>query len=65
MNPGASGVVYATGTQHDPYTGHTIAFLRCQTTSEDVQTDHVVALSNAWQTGAQQMDPARALLRGS
>ena len=28
------------------------------TTSDDVQIDHVVALSDAWQTGAQQLDPA-------
>jgi hypothetical protein len=48
----------AAGTLHDRYTGRTIAFRRGQTTSEDVQIDHVVALSNAWQTGAQQMDPA-------
>lgn len=37
----------------DPYTGKTIAFVRGAETSDDVQIDHVVALSNAWQTGAQ------------
>lgn len=37
----------------DPYTGKTIAFIRGESTSDDVQIDHVVALSNAWQTGAQ------------
>ncbi|WP_228545881.1 HNH endonuclease family protein [Microcella flavibacter] len=31
-------------------------FLRGSETSEDVQIDHVVSLSNAWQTGAQQLD---------
>lgn len=41
------------GTLFDPYTGMTIEFLRGDTTSDLVQIDHVVALSNAWQTGAQ------------
>lgn len=43
------------GTLHDPYTGRTIQFTRGAGTSGDVQIDHVVALSNAWQTGAQQL----------
>ena len=38
-----------------PYTGLSIDFVRGQTTSSLVQIDHVVALSNAWQTGAQQL----------
>ena len=55
--------VVLTGTLHDPYTGKTIAFQRGKTTSDDVQIDHVVALSNAWQTGAQQLDlPTREQL---
>lgn len=41
------------GTLHDPYTGMIISFERGETTSDNVQIDHVVALSNAWQTGAQ------------
>lgn len=45
------------GLLHDPYTGHDIQFRRGETTSDDVQIDHVVALSNAWQTGAQQLTP--------
>lgn len=45
------------GTLHDPYTGKIIEFVRGAETSDDVQIDHVVALSNAWQTGAQQLDP--------
>lgn len=47
------------GTLSDPYTGKTIQFMRGQTTSDDVQIDHVVALSNAWQTGAQQLSPLK------
>lgn len=41
------------GTLLDPYTGETIYFSRGEATSPLVQIDHVVALSNAWQTGAQ------------
>ncbi|MEZ7239327.1 DUF1524 domain-containing protein [Rhodococcus sp. GXMU-t2271] len=44
------------GTLHDAYTGTTIDFRRGQDTSADVQIDHVVALSDAWQKGAQQLD---------
>lgn len=37
----------------DPFTGETIDFVRGQGTSTLVQIDHVVALSDAWQKGAQ------------
>jgi Protein of unknown function (DUF1524) len=43
------------GTLHDPYTRKVIAFRRGATTSERVQIDHVVALANAWRTGAQRL----------
>lgn len=43
------------GTLADPYTGTTISFVRGSTTSTAVQIDHVVALSDAWQKGAQQL----------
>jgi hypothetical protein len=43
------------GTLNDPYTGKTISFIRGSSTSADIQIDHVVALSDAWQKGAQQM----------
>lgn len=39
----------------DPYTGRVIAFTRGERTSSAVQIDHVVALGNAWVTGAQQL----------
>ena len=42
----------ATGTLKDPYTGKVIRFVRGVKTSMAVQIDHVVALSNAWKTGA-------------
>ncbi|KAB8288624.1 deoxyribonuclease [Bifidobacterium ramosum] len=51
--------VVASGTLRDPYTGKTIAFQRGQITSTAVQIDHVVALSDAWQTGAQQLPADR------
>lgn len=43
------------GVLSDPYTAKTIEFMRGSETSGRVQIDHVVALSNAWQTGAQQL----------
>jgi hypothetical protein len=43
------------GVLADPYTGASISFVRGEATSALVQIDHVVALSNAWQTGAQQL----------
>lgn len=48
-----------TGALNDPYTGKAIAFARGASTSAVVQIDHVVALSNAWQTGAQQLSAER------
>lgn len=45
------------GTLADPYTGKTISFVRGSATSTAVQIDHVVALSDAWQKGAQQLTP--------
>lgn len=53
--PGTHDCVVTTGVLHDPYTGTTIDFTRGQDTSVAVQIDHVVALLNAWQTGAQQL----------
>jgi hypothetical protein len=50
------------GTLDDPYTGTVIRFTRGPETSDDVQIDHVVALSNAWQTGAQAMDAERRIV---
>ena len=44
--------VVQSGTLVDPYSGETINFNRGNTSSMEVQIDHVVALSNAWQTGA-------------
>ncbi len=43
------------GLLHEPYTGKDIQFSRSD--SSRVQIDHVVALSDAWQKGAQQLSP--------
>lgn len=48
-----------TGTLHDPYTGKTIHFKRGVGTSSAVQIDHVVALSDAWQKGAQKLSKSQ------
>lgn len=63
LNRDLTGIAYVTavpctvasGTLADPYTATTIAFLRGVGTSDAVQIDHVVALSDAWQKGAQQL----------
>ena len=49
------------GLLNDPYTGSQIRFLRGATTSDKVQIDHVVALSDAWQKGAQQLTKERRI----
>lgn len=49
------GCVVLNGTLNDPYTNTTINFVRGSTTSDKVQIDHVVALSDAWQKGAQNL----------
>jgi hypothetical protein len=59
VKPGTHGCVIASGTLADPYTAKTIAFTRGPGTSSAVQIDHMVALSDAWQTGAQQLSAAR------
>ncbi|MGY2004928.1 GmrSD restriction endonuclease domain-containing protein [Blastococcus sp. SYSU DS1024] len=59
FQPGTRDCVVATGTLADPYSGETISFRRGQDTSDDVQVDHVVALSDAWQKGAQGWDEDR------
>lgn len=43
------------GVFDDPYTGKTIHFKYGKDTSSEVQIDHVVALHDAWMTGAQKL----------
>ncbi len=49
------------GTLAEPYTGRTMQFVRGTNTSALVQIDHVVALSNSWQTGAQKLTQAQRI----
>ncbi len=46
---GTGGCVVTSGNLADPYTGTTVRYIRGASV---VDIDHVVALSNAWQTGA-------------
>jgi hypothetical protein len=55
------GCKVASGTLDDPYTGKTIIFKRGADTSAAVQIDHVVALGDAWQKGAQQLTKERRI----
>lgn len=50
-----------TGTFADPYTGLTINFDKSKGGGGGVDIDHVVALSNAWSTGAASWDDATRL----
>jgi hypothetical protein len=59
LRPGSSGCTVLSGTLRDPYSGSVIAFRRGQETSRRVQIDHIVALANAWQTGAQRLSSER------
>lgn len=47
------------GTLTDPYTGRTIQFRRGRNTSSAVQIDHVVALLDAWESGARDWDQTK------
>ena len=49
----------STGILNDPYTATKIYFVRGVSTSNAVQIDHVVAVSDAWQKGAQQLSASQ------
>lgn len=53
---GDDGCTVLRGVLDDPYTGERISFKRGSSTSSAIQIDHVVALSDAWQKGAQTWD---------
>ena len=52
-----SGCTVLSGILVDPFSGETINFVQGAKTSSEVQIDHLVALSNAWQTGALKLTP--------
>ncbi|MDT4970315.1 MAG: hypothetical protein QOG22_458 [Pseudonocardiales bacterium] len=54
LKSGSNGCVALSGRLDDPYTATAISFVRGSATSSRVQIDHVVALGDAWQSGAQQ-----------
>jgi hypothetical protein len=55
LKPGTRGCTVLAGVLLDPYTGQAIPFVRGVGTSLAVQIDHVVALGDAWQKGAQSL----------
>ena len=57
IKDGTHDCVALSGTLQDPYSGQAIEFQRGAETSDAVQIDHVVALADAWQKGAQQWSP--------
>ena len=61
LKPGTRDCVVLSGVLNDPYTAALINFLRGESTSAAVQIDHVVALSDAWQKGAQQLTASQRL----
>ncbi|WP_436760686.1 HNH endonuclease family protein [Streptosporangium sp. V21-05] len=56
---GEDGCIVQSGILEDPYSGKTIKFERGTRTSMAVQIDHVIALADAWQKGAQQWSAAK------
>lgn len=58
--PGTKDCVIASGKLADKYTGKPINFTRGQN-SAAVQIDHIIPLSLAWQTGAQQISAEQRL----
>ncbi|MEO3938224.1 HNH endonuclease family protein [Dermatophilaceae bacterium Soc4.6] len=52
LKPGTRGCVVLAGTLTDPYSGAPLDFVRGASTSQLVQVDHVVALADAWRSGA-------------
>ncbi|MDP9801651.1 hypothetical protein J2S49_001727 [Arcanobacterium wilhelmae] len=58
FKPRTHDCVVLRGQLADPYTGNSINFVRGPKTSEAVQIDHVIALGNAWRSGAWEWDAA-------
>jgi hypothetical protein len=61
VKAGTAGCVALSGRLDDPYTAMVIAFRRGESTSTRVQIDHVVALGDAWRSGAQQLSATQRL----
>ena len=59
MKTSSPNCVVVGGILDDPYTGRTIDFHKGEDSSDQVQIDHVVALADAWRSGAWQWDAPR------
>jgi len=57
LKAGTRGCVVLSGVLHDPYLGRDVPFVRGD--GDQVDVDHVVALGNAWATGAARFDVRR------
>jgi hypothetical protein len=58
LKPGTQGCVVLSGSLLDPYSGATLPFARGRST---IQIDHVVALADAWRSGARAWPYAKLL----
>ena len=61
FRPKTRDCVVQRGVLHDAYTDETTLFVRGDRTSDQVQIDHVVSMSDAWQKGAQDLTPEERL----
>ena len=64
LRPGQPVCVVESGTLLDPYTGNDVSFVRGEK-PPPIEIDHVVALSDAWQKGAQQWSSEKLLQFGN
>ena len=62
VKPGTNDCVVLTGTLFDNYSEEIIYFQRGTGSSNEVQIDHIVALSDAWQKGAQGWSEATRII---
>lgn len=62
LKAGTHGCVVLKGTLVSAYTNQTISFTRGAKTSSEVQIDHMVALENAWVSGANRWSAAKRKL---
>lgn len=58
LRPGTPVCVVEQGSMTDPYTGDEVSFVR-NVRPYEIEIDHLVALSDAWQKGAQQWSPEK------
>lgn len=61
LKPNTRGCVVLNGVLQDPYSGQRVSFVRGEGSSALVQVDHVVALADAWISGASAWDEQQRL----